>query len=271
MNVSLSLATTGIALALATSCTQGGTPEGEDAARPDDAAAAHDGASQGRLTARPRERVRAPLAAGLQPLPQTGERETLLYVPSGYRAERPHGLVVLLHGAGGSARQGLAPLLPFADEAELLLVAVKSRRATWDILLESFGPDVSFIDRSLARVFARASADPARVAIGGFSDGASYALSLGLANGDLFRAVIAFSPGFVASAGRRGRPRVFISHGMDDRVLPIDATSRRIVPELEGAGYEVRYREFRGSHAVPPPIAREALAWFASPARRGRE
>jgi phospholipase/carboxylesterase len=35
------------------------------------------------------------------------------------------------------------------------------------------------------------------VALGGFSDGASYALSLDLTNGDLFASLIAFSPGFI--------------------------------------------------------------------------
>jgi predicted esterase len=36
--------------------------------------------------------------------------------------------------------------------------------------------------------------DPARVAIGGFSDGATYALSLGLINGDLFKRVAPSHP-----------------------------------------------------------------------------
>jgi poly(3-hydroxybutyrate) depolymerase len=39
--------------------------------------------------------------------------------------------------------------------------------------------------------------DPQRICVSGFSDGASYALSLGLANGDLFTHVAAFSPGFM--------------------------------------------------------------------------
>jgi len=52
------------------------------------------------------------------------------------------------------------------------------------------------------------------VAIQGFSDGASYALSLGLTNGDLFTHVIAFSPGFAAPAEQRGRPRIYVSHGV---------------------------------------------------------
>ena len=37
--------------------------------------------------------------------------------------------------------------------------------------------------------------DPSRIAMAGFSDGASYSLSVGLANGDLFSAVFGFSPG----------------------------------------------------------------------------
>ena len=55
--------------------------------------------------------------------------------------------------------------------------------------------------------------DPAHIAVGGFSDGASYALSVGITNGDLFTDVIAFSPGFMAPARQQGKPRLFISHG----------------------------------------------------------
>jgi len=106
--------------------------------------------------------------------------------------------------------------------------------------------------------------DTRRLAITGFSDGASYGLSLGLTNGDLFTHLIAFSPGFMAPTTRRGKPPVFVSHGTRDRVLPIERCSRRIVPQLDRAGYRVRYREFDGPHTVPASIAREALHWFSS-------
>jgi predicted esterase len=102
------------------------------------------------------------------------------------------------------------------------------------------------------------------MAVAGFSDGASYALSLGVANGDLFTHIIAFSPGFLAPASRNGQPRIFVSHGVKDGVLPIDSCSRKIVPRLKHAGYEVRYREFDGPHTVPPEVAREALDWFGA-------
>jgi predicted esterase len=44
--------------------------------------------------------------------------------------------------------------------------------------------------------------------------------------------------------------------------LPIDLCSRRIVPRLERAGYDVRYREFDGGHTISPEIALEAVDWF---------
>ncbi|CAA9490767.1 MAG: Phospholipase/carboxylesterase [uncultured Rubrobacteraceae bacterium] len=121
---------------------------------------------------------------------------------------------------------------------------------------------MEFVNRALEQTFGRLAVDPERLAVGGFSDGASYALSLGIDNGDLFSHVLAFSPGFMAPAERRGRPPVFVSHGTADQVLPIDRTSRRIVPQLERQGYQVTYREFDGPHTVPKPVAREALEWF---------
>ena len=35
-----------------------------------------------------------------------------------------------------------------------------------------------------------------------------------------------------------------------------------LLVQLQGAGFEVLYREFDGGHAVPPDIAREAVGWL---------
>jgi phospholipase/carboxylesterase len=185
-------------------------------------------------------------------------------VPAAYRPDRPAPLVVLLHGAGGDAENGLSVLRRRADDAGLILLAPASRGPTWDVILDGFGPDVAALDRALGSAFGRYAIDPDRLAVGGFSDGASYALSLGLTNGDLITHVIAFSPGFMAPVRRRGQPRLFLSHGTDDRVLPIEPCSRRIVPQVRRAGYDVTYREFDGPHAVPAEIARAAVDWFTA-------
>jgi predicted esterase len=172
----------------------------------------------------------------------------------------PVPLLVALHGAGSSGRAALA-LVAGGPPPAAVVLAPDSRGRTWDALLGGFGPDVAFLDAALAHVFARAAIDPARVVLAGFSDGASYALGLGLANGDLARRVVALSPGFVPPVTPVGRPAVLVGHGTGDRVLPIDRCSRRVVPALRAAAYDVTYEEFDGGHVVPPELAGRALAW----------
>jgi len=222
----------------------------------------NDANTKGRLRTRPVQ-VTGAAPVGLQPLMFGAARDSYLYVPPTYRMARPAPLVLLLHGAGGHARQGLDLLRSLADAAGLLLLAPASRDRTWDLLVSRrYGPDLDLIDLALGHTFSRYAVAPERIAIGGFSDGASYALSLGITNGDLFTHVIAFSPGFIAPLGRVGSPQIFVSHGTRDGVLPIHRCSRRIVPELERSGYEVLYREFDGGHTISPDIALEAVGWF---------
>ncbi len=223
----------------------------------------------GRLTARPGAPTTS-VTPGEQPLSLgQGGRDGLLYVPSGHVATSPAPLVLMLHGATGSARGALRPFRELADDAGLVLLAPDSRGSTWDAIRGDYGPDIAFIDRALAWVFERVAVDPARLTIEGFSDGATYAIGVGLTNGDLFHRVIAFSPGFILPVDAHARPRVFISHGTRDQILPIDQCSRRIVPLLERERYEVEYHEFDGPHAVPPNIAKYAVAWMGTASGRG--
>jgi phospholipase/carboxylesterase len=221
-------------------------------------------AKTARLLARPGTPSGPPPKPGLQELHLGRRRDGLLYIPEGYQADRPAPLMVLLHGAGGSASRALGPIQKLADGAGLILLAIDSRSDTWDVLEGGYGPDIAFLDRALELAFSRCAVDPARIAAEGFSDGASYALSVGVTNGDLFTHVIAFSPGFLAPKDQRGKPKIFISHGTRDEILSIASTSRRIVPQLRDAGYDLLYREFDGPHTVPEPIAREAVTWFTT-------
>jgi phospholipase/carboxylesterase len=214
------------------------------------------------LTARPRTAARGPgPQPGVQPLGLVRVGGPLLYFPPAAGPEDPAGLVVTLHGAGGNAVGGLALLLPWAARFGFVLLAPASQGSTWDSIRSGYGADVEAIDTALDRVFSTVAVAPERIGIAGFSDGASYALGLGLATGSLFSRIIAFSPGFVPATGRVGRPKIFISHGVRDAVLPITATSRRIVPALTRDGYDVTYHEFDGGHAVPRKISEEAAAW----------
>ena len=215
------------------------------------------GVPAGRLTARPYNRGMASLGAGLHRLEL--QRETLLYVP-----ERTSGaFALLLHGANGQPDRILNRFRDVADESGVILLAPKSRDATWEAIHGRFEIDLPFLDAALTAAFTHCKVDRSHLAAAGFSDGATLAVALGLANGDLFSHVIAFSPGFLIPLRQvGGAARFFLSHGTADPILPIDRTSRAIARDLRRAHLDVLLREFDGGHTVPPNIAQEAFDWL---------
>lgn len=172
----------------------------------------------------------------------------------------------MLHGAGGTPAQ-VEQILALAEEFDVAVLAPKSTNASWDVIYGGFGVDVARINTALNEAFQRVNVDPAHIALAGFSDGASYSLSLGMANGDLFTHVIAFSPGYMWPVPRIGKPLFFVAHGRDDGVLPFEITSERFIPFLKTLGYTVRFDEFSGGHTVNDAEARQALQWWLSTTR----
>ena len=219
--------------------------------------------SGGHLAARPGTPT-ASVASGLITLGSGSRPDGYLYVPANYVPTTSLPLIVSLHGAGGSASGPMSLLQAYADEFHFLQLSINSRGSTWDAIRGNYGPDTEVIDRSLRHVFEHCWVLPDRITLEGFSDGASYAIGTGITNGDLFSRVIAFSPGLVTATTPRGKPLFFVSHGVQDPTLPIQYSSRVIVPQLRSAGYTVDYREFDGVHQVPPDIARAAMVWMTT-------
>src|SRR6185436_5489678 len=161
--------------------------------------------SDGRFKARPN----APPKASASPSPlgsstvgrQTylgldRDRDAILQLPKS-PINAPLPLLLFLHGATQTAEDMFWYLDSAPDEIGVAILAPNSRDTTWDAITDGFGPDVEFVNRALERVFTTVAIDSTRVGIGGFSDGATYAIALGLINGDLFSSVAAFSSGFV--------------------------------------------------------------------------
>lgn len=217
-----------------------------------------------RLTAKPGTPSKAPLP-GFSALSFGDVRDGFMYVPPGYDPGTPIPLLVALHGSVSSSSfwmsyEGRAEARGFA------MLAPDSRQGTWDIVEGGYGPDIAFIDRALTYTFDRVNVDPARISLLGFSDGASYAISVGVSNGDLFRNLVSHSPGFFIPAEPIvGKPRIFISHGTQDQILPVAVTRDQIVPNFVQAGYEVEYNEFDGGHEIPDAIADQAFDWWLGP------
>lgn len=227
--------------------------------------------TQSRLKSRPNSRLSQESFVGLKPLGIAKRRDGYIYVPRNIIFSKPSPLIVMLHGAGGCGKNAILPLQELADHTQTILLAPDSRSVTWDFILEGYGPDVEFINQALSQVFSCFLIDEKHLGIAGFSDGASYALSLGMANGDLFSHILAFSPGWIAPDLHPDSPPIFISHGKADTVLDINHCSRPLFELLKKSKFNVSFKEFSGGHAVPESIVQEAFVWFLNAKSKKRD
>ncbi len=188
-------------------------------------------------------------------------RDGMLLVPKSYRDTVPAPLLVMLHGFGGWADE-MKSTYGLAEEFGVVLVVPESRQLTWGQGAPGFDADVRYIGAAYRKVTSVVNIDPERVGLGGRSDGAGYALSMGLAYGDIFNHLIVLSGGLMAPIRRKGKPKIFIAHGTNDGQMPIDLTGRKYSATLKEEGYDVTYREYEGGHATPPAVVREAFRWL---------
>ncbi|RDK07061.1 alpha/beta hydrolase [Cupriavidus lacunae] len=216
----------------------------------------------GRLSFLHADSVDGPLPPGRNSLGVAAERDAVLYVPEDLPAGVPVPLLVMFHGAGGFPEKVLPYLEAHAQRRKFLVLAPHSLYPTWDIVIGGNGPDLERLHQALTAVTSRYRIEPGRLAFAGFSDGASYALSLGITNGDIASHVIAFSGGFMSVFMQEGTPRVFIAHGLADEQLPIATSGRAHAARLKAAGYDVEYIEFDGLHVIHAPVVERAIDFF---------
>ena len=190
-------------------------------------------------------------------------RDGILYIPENIDYGTPSPLLVWLHGGGGNA-DSYRYLFSIAEEYSVVILALDARHNTWDGIDSPFGPDVLFIDEALRHTFERVKIDPQRIALGGLSDGAAYALAIGRANGDLFTHLVAVAAGQLEPPSPPiGKPKIFVLHGTKDTVYFSFRSKLFTVPQLKSAGYEVRYLEFDGPHWLPASTAHEVFKWIS--------
>lgn len=137
--------------------------------------------------------ARGALAPGRHHLGLSAERDAVLFVPAGLPADTPVPLFVFFHGAGGFPEKVLPFIEEHAERGKFLVLAPHAQFVTWDIVIGGHGPDLQRLQQALKLVAAHYRIDATHLAFAGFSDGASYALSTGITNGDVASHVIAFS------------------------------------------------------------------------------
>jgi len=188
-------------------------------------------------------------------------RDGVLYVPASYREAVPAPLLIMLHGFGGWADE-MKSTFALAEEFGVVVIAPESREVTWGRDTPGFDADVRYIGAAYRQVTGECNIDPDRVGLGGRSDGAGYALTMGLAYGDIFNHLVVIAGGRMNPIRRRGKPKIFIAHGTDDRTMPIDLSARPFSAQLKAEGYDITYREYEGGHATPVAVVREAFVWL---------
>ena len=223
------------------------------------------GALLGRLVFRLPEPTAAALPAGRHALTFPEGREAVLVVPEDLDPDVPVPLLVLFHGAGGEANKVLPHFVRWARARRFLLLAPQSMFPTWDIVIGGHGPDLERLDAALLQVASHFRLDPARLAFAGFSDGGSYALSVGLSNGDVASHVIALSAGFMNTFTRNGSPKVFIAHGRSDTQLPFETSARPHALKLLEEGVDLTLLPFEGDHVIVPEVVARAIEFFLGP------
>jgi phospholipase/carboxylesterase len=194
-------------------------------------------------------------------------------------AERPAageaaGALVLFHGRGAD-EYDLLGLLDALDPSRRLdgfcprgPLALPPGGAHWYIVPRVGYPDPPTFAIGYAAACEFVDSLPHdRIVLGGFSQGAVMALSVGLGPGRPRPAAIAAFSGFVPVVegweldATRPFPPIALAHGTFDPVIPIEF-GREACDLLVASGAEVRYRESPLQHAIDPDFVAELVPWL---------
>ncbi len=190
-----------------------------------------------------------------------------VYVPEFYDATREWPLIVALHGGSGHGQDFLWTWLREARTRGAIVVAPTSRDRTWSLM---GGPDrdAQPLADLVSRVCDHWRIDRGHMLITGMSDGATYSLLGGLADGMPFTHFAPISgvlhPDNMVNgnlARVRDRP-VYLVHGTLDWMFPVE-TAHMARDTLLGAGADLVFREIEDlSHTYPRDENARILEWF---------
>lgn len=217
------------------------------------------------------ERVLEAPPAGIAKI-SNGETHAFLLTPPRIDPGRRYPLITVLHGAGRQDEMLCKAYRREAAARDALFLVPRSTGVTWDLIAGGNRTDLDFLEQVHAGIYQRLPVDPDRQALIGYSDGASYALAIGLSNPRRFAAVMGWAAGFVAidprwTAPADPKPRVLLQHGTHDVVFPFEAVCLPNVELLRGLGYDVDLRVDEGGiHWPKPDFQTMALDWFLGPA-----
>ncbi|KAF1047096.1 alpha/beta hydrolase [Xylophilus sp.] len=192
-------------------------------------------------------------------------------------------LLVLMHGVGSNERDlfGFAPYVPPQFH-------VLSLRAPFTVGPDSHAwfdftvhPDASrtidaaqeraardLVERTVQQAAQQRGIPPARVVVGGFSQGGIMALTLLLTAPQHIGAALAWHSRLLPEAASARAPReafagkaLWVSHGTEDGVIPL-AQAHAIRDAAAALPLALTYREFPGAHEIRPAELSQTVQWL---------
>ena len=159
----------------------------------------------------------------------------------------------------------VAPRAPIADR-ELYSWHVQGPEEWPD--LAALQPAVASLRRFIGALTRLYNADPDRIYLMGFSQGAAVSIATALTHPDMIRGVAGLV-GFAPSApdeqiqGQLDGMPVFLATGTEDRIVPIEQ-SRRAADLLRRAGADLDHREYHIEHKMSAAGLRDLREWFSA-------
>jgi phospholipase/carboxylesterase len=184
--------------------------------------------------------------------------------------------VVLVHGRGADEYDllGLADRLDPGGRYHWYLprgpLSLPPGGAHWYAVPRVGHPDPATFAEGFAALAAFVDAVPhARVAVGGFSQGAVMSYAVGLGRGRPRPAALLAFSGFIPEVDgwaldtERPFTPIAIGHGTYDPVIPVEF-GRRARDRLVAAGADPVYHESPLDHAIDPAFLDELVPWLAA-------
>ena len=208
----------------------------------------------------------------------SGEHKYLIFIPTGYRSDKPSPAMLFLHGAGERGKEnrlqltaGLAPFIQARVRTFPFLVILPQCETTEGPILESWNADQPDGRRALLALDdARKhyNFDPKRVVLTGWSMGGYGAWNLGLAEPSRWSAIVPLSgAGDPARVAALKDVPVWAFNGANDMLIKAE-DGRKTVEALKEAGGTATYTEFpEGLHDISAEVYGNdaVIAWMLDP------
>ena len=225
-----------------------------------------------RVDYKPVEARAEPSPTGSVSLEQGASRATLL-TPREIDPARRYPLFTVLHGAGRQDEMLAKGYRDKAEERQAFFLFPRSVLPTWDLIASAERPDLDFLEYTYDLIYRRYPIDPLQQVLIGYSDGASYGLSVGVCNSHFFSALMVWAAGFLVldpsttERFREGipelRPRIYLEYGTHDELFDFETVALPMRENLEKAGFDVTFSVDEGGRHWPSgSFQSEALDWY---------